>query len=72
MQNQDQVIQKAMQLARTPEGAQLIRTLQKAGGATLEEAMEKAAAGDFSQAKQVLSNLMMNPETRKLLDSLGK
>ena len=72
MQNQDQTIQKAMELAGTPDGKQLIQKLQKTGGATLEEAMKKAAGGDFSQAKQVLSQLMNDPEVRKLLDSLGK
>ena len=38
----------------------------------VEEAMKKAAGGDFSQAKQVLSQLMNDPEVRRLLDAMGK
>ena len=72
MQNQDQTVQKAMELARTPDGKQLIQKLQQAGGTNLEEAVKKAAAGDFTQAKQVLTHLMNDPDVRKLLDAMGK
>ena len=72
MQNQDQTIQKAMELAKTSDGQQLLQKLQQTGGTNLEEAMKKAAAGNFSQVKQVLSQLMNDPEVRKLLDTLEK
>ena len=72
MQSQDQAIQKAIQLSKTAEGEQLIRLLQQTGGTDLEDAMKNAAAGDYSQAKQILSQLMKNQEVKKLLENFGK
>lgn len=64
-------LQEAMKLAQSPAGQQLIQLLQESGGSDLQSAMEKAAAGDYSQAKQAISALMRNPEARKLLKQMG-
>jgi thioredoxin-like negative regulator of GroEL len=72
-QNADpQSIQQAMRFAGTPEGQQLLRILQQNGGDALQKAMEKAAAGDMTQAKQTLSALLQNEEAQKLLKQLGR
>ena len=65
-------ITQAKQIAATPAGQELIRLLQKSGGTDLQQAMEKAAAGDISQAKATLSALLQNPEAQKLLKQLGR
>lgn len=64
-------IQEAMKLAQSPAGQQLIGLLQQTGGNDLQSAMEKAAAGDYSQAKQAIQALMQNPEAQKLLKQMG-
>lgn len=68
---QDFSIQQAMQLAATPAGQQLIALMQKNGGQEFRQAMAKAAAGDYAQAKEVLSSLLSTPEAKDLLNQLG-
>jgi hypothetical protein len=69
---QDFSIQQAMQLAKSPVGQQLIALLQKNGGQDFQTAIAKAAAGDYTQAKQALSALMADPEAQALLNQLGR
>ncbi len=71
MQNNQDAIRKAMQLAQTAEGQQLLNLLQSTGGSELQTAMDKAAAGDYAAAKQALSGILSNPEARKLLRQMG-
>lgn len=71
MSDFDHAIQEAMKLAATPEGKQLAALLQQLGGQNLQQTMDHAAAGDFSQAKKAISTLMQNPEARQLLEKLG-
>lgn len=66
------MIQEALRLAGTPAGQQLLALLQKNGGDDLKNAMDRAAAGDYTQAKQALSALMQDPEALKLLQQLGR
>lgn len=70
MQNYDHAVQKAKQLAGTPEGQKLLAMLQQMDSKELKQAMEKAAAGDFSSVQQTVSRLMENPEAKKLFDNL--
>ena len=65
-------IQEAKRIAATPTGRELIRLLQKQGGTDLQQAMERAAAGDYSGAQKALSVLLQDPETKKLLEQLGR
>ena len=71
MHNYDNAIQKAKQLAGTPDGQKLIAMLQQMDSASLNHAMEKAAAGDLSSVQQALSKLIEDPEAKKLLENLG-
>lgn len=66
------LIQEALRLASTPTGQQLLALLQKNGGSNLNAAMNRAAAGDYDQAKQALSALLSDPEAKKLLEQLGR
>lgn len=59
-----------MRLAQSPAGQQLIALLQRSGGQELQNAVEKAAQGDYGQAKQALSSLLSNPQAQALLKKL--
>lgn len=72
MENYEHAIQEAMRLARTPLGQKLIQTLQAQGGKELENSLQSAVNGDPEQMKRVLSQLLQNPETRKLLEQFGR
>lgn len=63
-------MRKAMELAGTPAGRQLLKLLQTQSSPELQAAISKAAAGDYQSAKQSLSALMENPEIRDLLKQL--
>lgn len=65
-------IAQAKMLAGTPAGQELIRLLQQSGGTDLKKAMEQAAAGDFTRAKDTLSTLLDTPEAKKLMQQLGR
>ena len=65
-------IQEAKRIAAPPAGRELIRLLQKQRGTELQQAMERAAAGDYSGAQKALSVLLQDPETKKLLEQLGR
>ena len=69
---QDYPLQQAMLLAKSPAGQQLIAMLQKQGENALQDAMNKAAAGDYAQAKQMLQALLEDPEAKALLNELGR
>lgn len=69
---QDFSIQQAMQLAQSPAGQQLIALLRSSGGKELQDAMAKAAAGDYTQAKNLISSMRSDPEMQKLLEQLGR
>lgn len=71
MQNNQEAIRKAMEIARTAEGQQLMKLLQSTGGAELQAAMDRAAAGDYTAAKKALSGILSNPEARRLLQQMG-
>ena len=71
MDSMDKTIQEALQFARSEAGQQLLRLLQQHGGPDLQQAMAQAAAGDTTQAKQLLAALMKNPEALRLLGQFG-
>lgn len=68
----DDQIRQAMHLAQTPAGQQLIRLLRQNEDPQLQQAMAQAAAGDFTQAQQALTNLMNDPQMRSLLEQLRR
>ena len=71
MSDFEHALQEAKRLSGTPEGQQLAAMLQQLGGPDLQQTIDQAAAGDFSQAQQVISALMRNPQARQLLEQLG-
>lgn len=69
---QDFDVQKAMELAASPMGQQLLSLLRQNGGAELQQAIERASSGDYAAAKESLSGLLASPEIQKLLRSMGR
>ena len=59
-----------LKLAQSPAGQQLISMLQQSGGNELQDAITKASAGDYSQAKKTLSSLLSSPHAQALLKQL--
>ena len=71
-QPQNLPISEAMKLAATPEGQQLLKQLQEQHGDLMQSAMQRAQSGDYTQVKQMLSNLLQSPEGKALLDNLRR
>ena len=64
-------MQEALRLAKSPAGQQLLAMLQRNDKGQLKQAMNQAATGDYTQAKETLSTLLSSPEAKKLLEQLG-
>ena len=59
-------------IAASPAGQKLIQTLQQTKSTELQQAAEKAAAGDFLSAKQALATLLQDPQVKNFFDQLGR
>ena len=70
-QPRDFSLQQAIELAQTTAGQQLIAHLQNIGGQEFQNALSKAASGDYEQAKSMISAMLTNPEAQELLRKLG-
>lgn len=71
LQYNEQAMQKAMELAKSSQGQQLLNMLQKNHGQILNQAMTQASQGDYAKAQKILSKLLSDPDTRQLLNQLG-
>ena len=71
MQNNPDAIREALRMANSPAGQQLMKLLQRSGGQELNQAMNKAASGDYEEAKKLLNTLLRDPQARQLLDRMG-
>ena len=71
MQYNEQAMRKAMQLAQSQQGKQLLNLLQANHAETLNQAMTQTSQGNYAQAQQILSKLLQDPEAKKLLSQLG-
>lgn len=71
MSEYERAVEKARQLAQTPEGTQLLRQLQQTAGADVQQALDAAAAGDMEQTKRILTQLMKSSQGQQLLKLLG-
>ena len=72
MEYHDKANQDAMRFAGTPAGQQLLNMLQQSNNPALQQAMQKAAEGDFQQAKQAMAALLQDPQIKKLLEQMGR
>lgn len=67
----ESTMRKAMQIARTSAGQQLMDQLQKNDPEAIQKAMAQAASGDFSNIGKTLAPLLASEEVQKLLKQLG-
>jgi len=64
-------IQKAMELANSPTGQQLLSLLRSSDPEKLEQATQNAESGDYSGALDALQGFLSDPQARALLKQLG-
>lgn len=69
--SQEFSMQDAVRAAQSEAGQQLLTLLQRTDPQMLQKAMQQAAAGNLTEAKQALETLMSSPEAKKLVDQLG-
>ncbi len=69
--SQDFSMEDVMRLAESPAGQQLISMLQHSDTKQLQQVMNQASSGDYSQAGKTLKKLLSSPEAKQLLKELG-
>ncbi len=67
---QDFSIQQAMRLAQSDAGKQLFALLQQTQGQKLQNAMDQAAADDYTNAKETIQSMMASREAQELMKKL--
>lgn len=65
-------MQDAMRLAQSEAGQQLFALLKSQNSDAVNQAMEQAASGDYSQVKKTLSSLLSSPQVRAMLEQMGR
>lgn len=65
-------LSEVMRMAQSPAGQQLLALLQQSSGEELRDAMEKASAGDYSQAKKTINAFLSTPEAKALMEKLRR
>lgn len=71
MQTNPDAIQEAMRMAKSPAGQQLLKMLQSSGPQELNQAINKAAAGDYEAVKGLLNNFLRDPQAQELIKQMG-
>lgn len=61
---------KLLKIANSPAGRELMNLIQKNRDARFDEAMHQAEAGDFSQAKEMLSQMLSTKEAQDLVQKI--
>ena len=69
--SQDFSINEAQRLAKTPAGQKLMAMLQQQDPQQLQQAMDRAASGNYKEAGAILQSLLSSPEAQKLIQQLG-
>ena len=64
-------IQDAMRLAGTPAGQELLAKLRQGDATQFQQAAQLASAGNYTQAQQLLSGFLKDPQVQQLLYQLG-
>ena len=71
MQNNQEAMQEAMRIAKSPEGQNLIRLLKQSNPDKLQQVLSSAASGYLARAKDTLNTLLSSPEARAILNRMG-
>ena len=70
--SQEFSMEEAARLAQTPAGQRLLAILRGADPDHLQQIADKASAGDYEQANEMLRSVLSSPEARKILNNLGR
>lgn len=65
-------MQEALRLAKSEAGQQLFAALRSRDGTAMDRAIQQAAAGDYAQIKDTLSELLASPEIKSMLEQMGR
>lgn len=68
--SEDFSMQDALRLANSDAGQQLLALLKRTDNDALQQAMDQAASGGYSQAAKTLSQAFSSPEIRALMQKL--
>ncbi len=69
--SQDFSMEDIMRVAQSPAGQQLLAMLQKSDNGKLEQAVQQAKTGDYTQASQILRTMLSSSQAQSLLKELG-
>ena len=70
--NQSLSMEDIMKLAASPAGQRLLQLLQQHDSREMQQAVQKAAKGDFTSAKQAISTLMEDPQVKEILEQFRR
>ena len=68
--SQDFSVEEALRMAKSPAGQQLLSMLQQSDSGKLQQAIDQASAGNYSQASKILDALLSSSDAKKLLQQL--
>ena len=70
--SEDFSMQEALRLAKSPAGQQLLAMLRQKDNGQLQQVMDLAAAGNYTQASQIINSLLSSGEAQQLLNELRR
>lgn len=70
--SEDFSMQEALRLAKSPAGQQLLAVLRQKDNGQLQQVMDLAAAGNYTQASQIINSLLSSGEAQQLLNELRR
>ena len=68
--SQDFSMQEALRLANSDAGQRLLALLKEKDDPGLRQAMQQVSAGDYSNIKDSLAQIMASPQVRQLLKEM--
>lgn len=69
-ENNNPELTEAMRIAKSPAGKQLLELLQKNNAQALQGALQKAANGNYAEARETINAFLTTPEAKALLKQL--
>ncbi len=70
--SQDFSMEEAARIAQTPAAQQLLAMLRGTDQTQLQKAADRASAGDYKAAREILEGILSTPEIRALLKNEGR
>ncbi len=64
-------MEEAKKLAQSSAGQKLFNALQQSHGSQLQSAMQQASAGNYTEVKKAMAEIMNTPEVKAFLKQMG-